>query len=70
MVGQKLLYHAATQLPHLLALPDKVPQQVVLALYVLPMAEAVKLVGGRGRAGQGLGLKLEVGLGLGGRMSG
>lgn len=44
MVGQKLLFHAQRQLPALTALPTQLPDEVFMALYVRPFAQAVMLV--------------------------
>ncbi|KXZ55097.1 hypothetical protein GPECTOR_3g251 [Gonium pectorale] len=54
MVGQKLLYHAAQQLPAVLSLPERPPHWLLGALYVRPFAEALRqavsaLVEGSGR---------------------
>jgi hypothetical protein len=45
MVGQKLLYHAATQLPALTVLPTRIPGYVISSLYVQPFASALEQVG-------------------------
>lgn len=43
MVGQKLLYHAATQLPALNSLPTRMSPWVLASLYVQPFAAALSL---------------------------
>lgn len=44
MVGQKLLYHAAVQLPVLATLPDAIQPAIIRGLYTLPFARAVSMV--------------------------
>ncbi|KAG1657376.1 hypothetical protein FOA52_007575 [Chlamydomonas sp. UWO 241] len=43
LVGQKILYHAAIQLPVLASLPEEIDPRVVCALYTQPFIQAVNM---------------------------